>query len=169
MIFSISRLIFTDSDHTPSKWFQTPKSGPVGVIKLYSESQGKVADSMSVVYTMYYGWWEIQTAARSTSENNGMIFSRGGRRARGFVLACSMCRERNRGTSCAAGFCSCAWERDSCSVSQDKWHDPLRWWNCYLGHVVILCDLAIETMFCFDGYKVYLFYGTVWGAYGKLR
>ena len=73
------------------------------------------------------------------------------------------------GASCAAGFCSCAWERDSCSVLQDKWGDPLWWWNCYLGHVVILCDLAFQTMFCFDGYKVILFYGTVWGAYGKLR
>ena len=108
-------------------------------------------------------------AARSASENNGMILSRGGRRARGFARACSLCRERNRGTSCAAVFCSCAWERDSCSVLQDKWGDPLWWWNCYLGHVVILCDLAFQTMFCFDGYKVILFYGTVWGAYGKLR
>ena len=50
---SILRQILTDPDHTPSKWFQTPKSGPVGVIKLYSESQGKVAESMSVVYTMF--------------------------------------------------------------------------------------------------------------------
>ena len=52
----------------------------------------------------------------------------------------------------------------SCRTSDSIW-----WWNCCLGHMVILCDLAFQTMFCFDGYKVILFYGTVWGAYGKLR